>query len=198
MPGCAAAQRADGTHGERAAREHAALIYQEFCAKTEDEEWRTIPSAPEYAISNVGRVMRQKGKIGATVGKILKISISKKGYPTIRLSAVGTRLLHSLVAEAFIGERPPGLCVNHKDGIKTNCTVSNLEYVTVQENNIHAYANGLKKPFAGLKLTAASVIEIRSMIEEGIYTQPEIASKFGVSSPTISNINTRRSWGRIA
>ncbi len=46
--------------------------------------------------------------------------------------------VHVLVAAAWIGPRPVGMHVNHKDGRKTNCRPSNLEYVTPSENQLHA------------------------------------------------------------
>lgn len=47
--------------------------------------------------------------------------------------------VHSVVASAFLGRCPSGKEVNHKDGIKSNPNVTNLEYVTRSENLIHAY-----------------------------------------------------------
>lgn len=52
-----------------------------------------------------------------------------------------TRKVHCLVAEAFFGKRD--LLVNHKDGNKSNNKLENLEYVTYQQNAIHAYKIGL-------------------------------------------------------
>lgn len=51
--------------------------------------------------------------------------------------------VHSLVAHAFIGPRPPGLQINHIDADRTNNHFSNLEYVTGSENMQHAVKHGL-------------------------------------------------------
>lgn len=51
--------------------------------------------------------------------------------------------LHRIVAKCYIGERPEGYTVNHKDGVKTNNLPQNLEYVTIAENVRHAKAMGL-------------------------------------------------------
>jgi len=45
-----------------------------------------------------------------------------------------TRTVHALVADAFMGPRAPGLEIDHVDGDKSNCRLSNLEPVTHAEN----------------------------------------------------------------
>lgn len=54
------------------------------------------------------------------------------------------KYVHRLVAKLFIGSRPKGCIVNHKDGHKDNNHVNNLEYMTQSENVQHAVDNGLR------------------------------------------------------
>jgi hypothetical protein len=79
--------------------------------------------------------------------KILKCQIDKLGYVRIRFcveTLKTTHKVHRLVAKAFI-ENPNDLPqVNHKDGDKENNAVTNLEWCTNGENQIHAITNGLK------------------------------------------------------
>lgn len=98
------------------------------------EEWRHVVGMPRYFVSSLGRVRRLDGEIfGGHIGR--------RGYRTIKLG--WTRQVYSIVAAAFFGPKPPGHHVNHKDGVKTNNRVSNLEYVTPLENARHASKAGL-------------------------------------------------------
>lgn len=74
----------------------------------------------------------------------------RTGYLKVRVSlSTGekrTMSIHKLVARTFIGERPKGYDIDHKDGNKLNNHVSNLHYVTRKENqlnpNNHGKTNG--------------------------------------------------------
>ena len=107
------------------------------------EVWMIIPAYPSYQISNLGRVKSFKSnKI-----RILRNIKGKIGYYVIELCNNGSKILfiHRLVALAFIPNPLNKCCINHKNGIKTDNRVENLEWVTYSENNQHAYDTGLKK-----------------------------------------------------
>ena len=99
----------------------------------EKEKWRMIESYDNYAISSYGRVRN------LNTGKVLKHQHSVRAgeYPFINLYRCGHRKninVHSLVAKAFLGKRPPGMVVHHKNNDRDNPNVENLEYVTELEN----------------------------------------------------------------
>ena len=75
-------------------------------------------------------------------GGILKRQICSSGYYRHKLNEK-YRNDHQIIADRFIGEKPKGLTVNHKDGNKLNNEPSNLEYVTIAQNIRHAIDNGL-------------------------------------------------------
>src|SRR4051794_16099918 len=109
------------------------------------EEWRSVPGLPAYAVSSEGRIKRITPQRGSRIGRILNGCINEDGYRNFSLRTDGgsrTIRLHCVVAEAFLGPRPAGTEVNHIDGNKLNCAVSNLEYLTHADNMLHAGQTG--------------------------------------------------------
>ena len=116
----------------------------------EVEIWKPIPGFEEvYSASSLGRIRRDSDSPRGTAGETLKGWVSRYGYLNIRLSDGPRRptlLAHRLVMLAFVGPCPANKEINHKNGIKTDNRLQNLEYVTRQENMRHAFATGLNKP----------------------------------------------------
>jgi len=102
-----------------------------------------------YGVSESGDVVRLLSAKSTRVGRICKPFLSQDGYLKVSLCLRGQRqhkFIHDLVSREFLGPRPCGTQVNHKDGKKTNNHFSNLEYVTAKENVRHAWKLGLCKP----------------------------------------------------
>lgn len=112
------------------------------------EGWRVINWYDgRYLVSNLGRVKdlgtevtifrlgkRHKRRLKP---KILTKSISKTGYNTVSLNGKNVKL-HRVIAEAFI-PNPLGLpLINHKNGVKTDNRLSNLEWCSQSGNLRHA------------------------------------------------------------
>jgi hypothetical protein len=102
-----------------------------------------------YEVSNYGRVKRLetlvKNKNGYRLVKEKILNIPSHIYQSVFLSngKVKQQYVHRLVANAFIPNPLNKEQVNHKDGNKLNNNLSNLEWVTKAENQIHAIENGL-------------------------------------------------------
>lgn len=94
-----------------------------------------------YEVSDTGQVRNSRN------GHILKSRAHRNLYLGVALGRGNNRLVHRLVAMAFI----PGdhaLQVNHKDGNRANNCVANLEWLTCSDNHRHSYKQLSRKKHA--------------------------------------------------
>ena len=97
----------------------------------------------DYYITTTGDVYSRKiHKNSAGRIKKLKLRKDKDGYSTVWLYGNGAKLkkVHRLVAETFIPNPDNKPQINHKNGIKSDNFVSNLEWVSAKENLQHSYS----------------------------------------------------------
>ena len=169
------------------------------------EKWSSIPGYEGiYEASTLGRVRRVVDATQARsyAGKILKPIHQHTGYHTVALylDKIPTMLLlHRVNTSAFLGPCPDGLQVNHKDGDKANNELENLEYMTASENNLHAFATGLKKrgeEHHEAKLSEAEVLLIVEAVRGGSY-QREAAADHGVTQANVSCIMRGKTWSHV-
>lgn len=86
------------------------------------------------------------GNIKNNNGKILK-NRDKNNFGYIRVKVNGKRyFIHRLIAECFIDNKNNYNIVNHKNGIKTDNRIENLEWCSASQNMIHAIKNNLLIP----------------------------------------------------
>lgn len=101
------------------------------------EEWRTIEGYPRYSVSNKGRVRNN------LTGHLMKGGLNPDGYHVVHLTYAPCKSdnvrIHRLVGVAFIPNPDNKPQINHIDGVKTNNTVENLEWVTNLENSLHSW-----------------------------------------------------------
>lgn len=117
-----------------------------------NEVWRPLVGAEgNYEVSSTGKVRNQHGKL-------LKPQLDDRGYERLRLSVANTKFsvrVHVAVAKAFIPNPDAKPQVNHKNGVKTDNTVKNLEWMTNEENSKHARETGLQTYKTGAEARAA-------------------------------------------
>ena len=109
-----------------------------------EELWKDIPNYEGYQVSNLGRVKSlkrfRKGKNGSLVPvkeKILKPQMPNSGYYRVTLckhSTIKFYYVHRLVYEAFNGQIPENMQVNHINEVKTDNRLENLNLMTPKEN----------------------------------------------------------------
>ena len=177
------------------------------------ETWKPVVGYEGYyEVSDMGRVksldrvvVDPRGWEYDRLGQIIAACDHGEGYLVLNL-AVDTRktlyLVHRLVGEAFFGLCPEGCQTNHKNGIKADNRVANLEFVTRGENMRHAFRTGLYDSNIGENhyralLTEDDVLAIRSRYGAGGVTQRQLAEKYGVSRENISGITTGKTWKHL-
>lgn len=110
------------------------------------EIWKDIKGYEGiYQVSDLGRV-KSLNYNHHGMEAILKPSNRGNGYLFVVLciNKIKTNyLVHRLVCESFLPNPENKRTVNHKNGIKTDNRLDNLEWATHHENNKHAHDNGL-------------------------------------------------------
>lgn len=105
-------------------------------------------ASSEGRIKSLSRFYYEKGGIKQPIPEaILKQTLNKKGYMYITLRKdclPKTFRVHRLVAAAFIQNIDAKPQVNHKNGIKSDNRVENLEWCNNSENQIHSIRTGLR------------------------------------------------------
>jgi hypothetical protein len=140
-----------------------------------------IENYPNYFVTKEGKVINVK------TNKILKPSFNTCGYQQVTLhNRIKSKniVIHRLVANAFIPNFENKPQVNHIDGIKSNNSVSNLEWCTSSENVKHAYKIGLSK-ISDKNIKATKLAHSKIVLDNntGIFydSLTEAAIIFGIS-----------------
>jgi hypothetical protein len=168
------------------------------------EEWRPVVGWEGlYEISNLGVVRRASAGRLTYAGRILKPCAHNAGYVMVGFSAGARKervLVHRVVALAFLGPVPPSQEVNHRNGLKTDNRLENLEYVSRARNLEHAREIGLysvtgeANPMA--VLTAEQALEVRRLHASGLGYKC-IGKLLGRPWGTIRNVVKRKTWRHV-
>jgi hypothetical protein len=156
-----------------------------------------------YKASDTGEIY------SCLTNKFLSKAVHKNtGYELVNLTLKNTKqkvfYVHRLVAFAFMGYAKEGIQVNHKNGIKTDNRISNLEYMTHEQNQRHSWQVLKRKPSinygeaaGSAKLTERDVLEMRRIYATGKYTYKRLGKKFGISGGHAAKIINKEAWAHL-
>ena len=161
-----------------------------------EEIWKDVPSLNgHYQVSNVGNVRR-------IMCRPVKGCLNAMGYKQITSHAPGhgkkTRTVHSMVAEAFIGERPEAAHIAHWNGDRADNRVENLRYATPKENvgddrRRHDTLPCGERNYK-TKFKESDIIDIlKSPLGNSV-----LGRHYGVTKECISNIRRRKTWAHVS
>lgn len=161
------------------------LLAQRRTVKKFQEE--IVYETGEFTADAEGRVWNKKGERAE--------HCVPSGYLQVRIQRGGIRYhtcAHRLVWRCLVGPIPHGMAINHKNGIKNDNRIDNLEVVTYSENTKHAYRTGLKDQHGqrnpAATVTDEQVEQIRKLYTGGGYTMKQVGEIVGVTFQYVSSV----------
>ena len=163
------------------------------------ETWKSVIGLEgRYEVSDMGRVRSvarsteyKDGRVRNYVSNILKPRRDADGYATfsVRVSPkLKSFKIHREVLKAFVGEIEGKPEVNHKNGIKDDNRLENLEWVTSRQNKLHAIRTGLSNPTANLRVpkgaecwNSKTLVAYKDGVEVKRYATLTEAAKDGIN-----------------
>lgn len=183
--------------------------------KNKHETWLKFQAYHTYEVSSKGQVRSVDKYIENRLGNLIRRQFipgellngsDSCGYRAIRVRADRSGktkkfYIHRLVAQLFIPNPENKPHINHKNGIRSDNRVENLEWCTHQENIQHAHDTGLAKAAIGSRANGAKLNELFvTVIKEAIilgHPTPKIARYFNVGVGCIEGIKRNKYWKHV-
>lgn len=164
-----------------------------------------VPGFENYHVSDQGRIVSKinpgNHKYESNYSRNISLNPNKYGYVIVNLFGAGKRnvprSVHSLVMEVFVGPRPSGMDIRHKNGVRDDNRLENLEYGTRTENMSDARAHGTLKveEYHGqAKVSKEDAIEIIELCKTRAMPQWKIGDMYGITQQGVSDIFRGKCW----
>jgi len=173
------------------------------------ESWHSIPGYKNLYEINIEteeikslsrRVNHMNIGFRETGERTFKPRVSN-GYKTTSLYKKGVMkniFIHRVIAKLFIPNPKNQPCINHKNGIKTDNRIENLEWCTKKENTAHAHKVGLIKAKGEnngrAKITLEIAKKIRSEYIPNKVTRVMLANRYGICKGMVDHILQNNNW----
>lgn len=170
--------------------------------------WKEIKGFEDYQVSSDGELKTFNWK-NKGIEAIMKPAFDNGGYLRTMLKhketgKFSTIKVHRIVAQTFLENPLNKPQVNHKNGVRHDNRIENLEWVTHSENQLHSFrildrdVKGEKNSCA--KLKNENVLWIRENYPNRKslnLTRKKIAEMFGISEGTLKQVISRKKWKHI-
>ena len=160
-----------------------------------EEIWKTIPFEDSYECSNKGRVRNKNSK------HIKSLRFDRYGYLRVTLYPSGkTYTVHQIVGRTFLERGSEDTEINHKNGIKTDNSILNLEWCDSSKNAKHRDTKLRSKWKGQLNPSATLTPDVVKEIKYGDFSglnNREIGDIFNVSSEQVRRIRSGERWGHL-
>ena len=176
------------------------------------EEWRPVVGYEGYyevsstgRVRNLGRETFHEGRWGPTITRFpaqeMRICATPAGYQYVALKLPNQKsvkyLVHRLVMRAFVGEFPADQPqVNHKDGVKANNHLENLEFSSSYENLRHCIDTLGKKRGEGTGTAKVTEEQARAVKSDQRILR-EVAADYGITLQAVWLIRKGRNWSHV-
>lgn len=173
-------------------------------------KWVAVPGYEgRYEVSSCGQVrslgivVNAKGGANAfRKGRILKQAVKSSGYRQVTLCAADDSrrsvLVHVLVAQAFLGQRPRGHHVRHLDCNPANNCVENITYGSPAENAKDTIECGRRPRGDAHPRAKLTEFEAREILEsKGLVSPQVLALVFGIAREHVWQIQSGRCWAHL-
>ncbi len=191
------------------------IFYSSKLSQPGIEEWKAVPGyASIYQVSNLGRVRSLDRKVNAALkqqdfrlisGKVLMNREDIKGRAYVHLCLQGrksTYRVHTLVALAFLGNRPEGLVICHNNGNNSDNRLFNLRYDTPTNNAKDMERHGTKQEgerHHAAKLTNEEARKVIELLNDGQLTHSEIIKLVpSATRDIVKDISRSKTWKSLA